>query len=282
MASYLRPTTLSSALAALAERPRVILAGGTDHFPARSLRTPEEDILDITALPQLRAITATAAGWRIPALATWTDVIEADLPPLFDGLRQAAAQVGGVQVQNAGTIVGNLCNASPAADGIPTLLALDAAVELASESGRRLLPVAEFLQGSRRTARRPEELVLALHIPRPAGPARSLFLKLGARRYLVISVTMVAAVAEMCPDGRIGGAKIAVGACAPTARRLPALEAALAGRHPDPDLVLPAHLAPLAPIGDVRASAGYRMEATLELLRRAVAGLADPARRLAA
>src|SRR5260370_21424566 len=129
--SYLRPTALDEALAALAERPRVVLAGGTDHFPARAVSTPDEDILDVTALPGLRRIAAHDDHWWLPCLATWTDVIEAGLPPQFDGLVQAARQVGGVQVQNVGTLVGNLCNASPAADGTPCLLALGAWVELA-------------------------------------------------------------------------------------------------------------------------------------------------------
>jgi len=273
MASYLRPTGLPEALGALAAQARTVLAGGTDHYPARVLATPDEDILDISALPGLRAIEARGDHWRLPCLATWTDLLLADLPPLFDGLRAAARQVGGRQVQNAGTLVGNLCNASPAADGIPCLLALDARVELVSMAGLRCLPVAAFLRGSRRTARRADELVAAVLIPRPARPARASFHKLGGRRYLVISVAMVAVVAEFAADGRIALARVAVGACNAMATRLPALEAALTGARPDPALVDADHLAPLAPIDDVRASADYRREAVLELLRRAVGDL---------
>lgn len=274
MARYLRPTSLEAACSALAEGPKTILAGGTDHFPARVTAAPEEDVLDISALPGLRAIERHADHVRLPALATWSDLIAADLPPGFDGLRAAARQVGGRQVQNAATVVGNVCNASPAADGIPCLLALDAEVELASAAGRRVLPLAAFVHGPRATARRPDELVLGVRLPLPAAPARSVFLKLGARRYLVISIVMVAAVADFAADGRIARARVAVGACSPVAHRLPALEAALAGGVPDPALVQPAHLAPLAPIDDVRGSAEYRRAAALELVRRAVAGLA--------
>ena len=281
LASYLRPASLDDALAALATAPRTVLAGGTDHYPARVTVRRDEDILDITALPGLRAIESHADHWRIPCLATWTDLIEAGLPALFDGLVSAARQVGGVQVQNAGTLVGNLCNASPAADGIPNLLALDAAVELASRAGTRRLPVAEFVLGNRRTARRPEELATALLIPHPSGTARTTFVKLGARRYLVISIVMVAAAAEFASDGRIASLRVAVGACNAAAIRMPALEAALAGAYPDPALVQPAHLAPLAPIGDMRGTAAYRRDAALELLRRAVAGLTEPAREAA-
>jgi CO/xanthine dehydrogenase FAD-binding subunit len=273
LASYLRPTRLQDALAALAAQPRIVLAGGTDHYPARALHEPDEDILDLSAINGLRAIEAEADRWRIPALATWTDVIEAPLPPLFDGLKQAARQVGGVQVQNMGTLAGNVCNASPAADGIPALLALDAGVELAGIGGTRVLPLAEFVVGPRRTARRADEIVTALLIPR--SDARSQFFKLGGRAYLVISISMVAVTLAADAAGRVTHAAIAVGACGPLARRLPALEAALLGQVPAAGLVRPDHLAPLSPIDDVRASAAYRLQATLELLRR---GLSAPMR----
>ncbi|HEY0420232.1 MAG TPA: FAD binding domain-containing protein, partial [Acetobacteraceae bacterium] len=195
MGSYLRPTALDEALSALAAGPRVVLAGGTDHFPARALHTPDEDILDITALPGLRAIERRADHWWLPCLATWTDAIEAGLPPQFAGLVQAARQVGGPQVQNAGTVVGNLCNASPAADGIPCLLSLDAEVEIAGAGGRRSLAAHEFLHGPRATALRPGELVLGLRLPRRDG-ARGAFAKLGARSHLVISIACVATAIE--------------------------------------------------------------------------------------
>lgn len=271
MASYLRPTSLPDALAALAEGPRTLLAGGTDHYPARATFEPDEDILDLSGLAGLRRIERDGAHWRIPALATWTDLIEAELPPLFDGLRAAARHIGGWQVQNQGTPVGNVCNASPAADGIPALMALDACVELASPAGTRSLPLAAFVLGPRRTARRGHEIVTALLVP--DSPARSAFLKLGARNSLVISISMVAVTLRQDAGG-IAQARVAVGACGPVATRLPLLEAALLGRRPDPALARPEHLAPLAPIDDVRAPAAYRRAATLELLRRALAGLA--------
>ncbi len=271
MGSYLRPGSLQDALTALAERPVLTLAGGTDYFPARVGQASDENILDITALPGLRRIEARADHWWIPCLATWTDVINTALPPVFDGLKQAARQVGGIQIQNLGTLTGNVCNASPAADGVPCLLALDASVELASASGSRLLPLADFLLTPRKTARRPDELALGLRIPRIDETAYSAFLKLGARRYLVISIAMVAAIITRQPDGRIARARIAVGACAATARRLPALEAALIGTRGDTLAILDEHLTPLAPIDDIRATAAYRRSAVTTLLRRAIA-----------
>ena len=276
MGRYLRPTSLEAALAVLAQGRPTILAGGTDHFPARVAHAPDEDVLDLSALPGLRAIACADGVASIPALATWSDLIAAPLPPAFDGIKAAARQVGGAQIQNVATVLGNVCNASPAADGVPCLLALDAQIALASPAGRRVLALSDFVLGPRATARRADELALGLRIRLPTAPARATFEKLGARRYLVISIVMVSAVAEFAPDGRIARARVAVGACSPVARRLPALEAALAGQFPDPSLVQETHLAPLAPIDDVRAPASYRRRAALELVRRAVAGLGAP------
>lgn len=275
MGDYVRPSRLEEALSALA-RPHTVLAGGTDFYPARVGRTIDEDILDITAIDALRGISATATGWRLGATTSWRELIDADLPPLFDGLKQAAREVGGRQIQNAGTLAGNLCNASPAADGVPGLLALDVEIEIASRAATRRLPLAQFITGVRRTDLRPGELVVALHVARPAHPARSAFLKLGARRYLVISIAMAAVTLEIA-DGRVAAARIAVGSCSAVARRLASLEAALVGSPVDrrlADRVDRTHLEPLSPIDDVRGSAGYRRESVLVLLRRLLAGFA--------
>lgn len=274
MSGYLRPATLDEAVAAVGAGGTTVLAGGTDLYPARAGRAIDETVLDISGLVALRGIGVTEGGWRFGALTTWRDVVAAELPPLFDGLKAAAREVGGVQIQNRGTIGGNLCNASPAADGVPNWLALDAAVELASVRGRRVLPVAEFVLGNRRTARQPDEILIAVHVPRPSRPGRGTFRKLGARRYLVISIVMVAAVAEFSPDGTIAAARIAVGAASEVAKRLPSLEARLIGRRPDPSLVREEDLASLSPIDDVRATAAYRRDAALTLIRRALADLA--------
>lgn len=278
--AFLRPARLDEALGALAGggpggAPWVIVAGATDHFPARVGRAPVEDVLDVTAIAGMRGIEAVAGGWRIGALTTWTGLAETDLPPLFDGLREAGLAVGGLQIQVRGTIAGNVCNASPAADGTPNLLALDAVVELASGRGARGVPIGEFVTGNRRTTRASDELVTGLFIPAPiAGTTvRSTFEKLGSRAYLVISIAMVAAVLEVAADGRIARARVAVGACSEVAQRLPALEAELIGREATPAtaaVVRPEHLATLRPIDDVRGSGDYRRDAALTLVRRAL------------
>lgn len=275
MAAYLRPDRLDEALNALA-RPHTVLAGGTDFYPARVGRPITEDVLDVSAIAELKGISSDAQGWRLGATTTWSELVEADLPPLFDGLKQAAREVGGRQIQNAGTLAGNLCNASPAADGVPCLLALGAEVEVAGSGHRRRVPLRQFVTGVRRTSLAVDELVTAIRVPHPRHEALSGFLKLGARRYLVISIAMVAATLEVA-DGRVASAAIAVGACSPVAERLPALEAALLGATLDahlPDRVEAAHLTPLAPIDDVRGSTAYRGDAVLTLVRRLLGRLA--------
>ena len=276
MASYLRPRDLESALEAMSETPRTIVAGGTDYYPARVGKPLDDDVLDVTGIESLKAIEDLGDRYRIGALVTWTQTIEAALPPMFDGLKRAAREVGGVQVQNSGTVVGNVCNASPAADGVPNLLALDAEIELASCDATRSVPIGEFVTGNRRTVRARDEIVTGISIPKPAEGTTSSFLKLGARHYLVISIVMTAGVLEPAPDGTVSSLRLAVGSCSAVARRLDALEDALRGRPIDPglqDTVAEDHLAVLSPIDDVRGTGEYRMDAALTLVRRTLAEL---------
>jgi CO/xanthine dehydrogenase FAD-binding subunit len=276
MADYLRPTSLDAALAALADRPWTMLAGGTDVYPASVGRPITADVLDVTGLASLRASTSGDGLVRIPALATWTDVIGADLPAAFDGLKAAARSIGGVQIQNRGTLAGNLCNASPAADGSPNLVALDARVELASAGGRREVPVSEYVVGNRRTIRRQDELVTTILVPQPSEGARSTFLKLGSRAYLVISIASVAALVDVAPDGRVAAARIVVGACSEVPMRIEAAESRLVGEVASASLagaIEPGDLAGLAPIDDVRGTAAYRRDVAFTLVRRALAEL---------
>lgn len=287
---YDRPETLDEALAIRASGDVAVIAGGTDIYPAavgrRAWGDPtHKDVLDISRLAELKGITVAPDRVRLGALTTWTELIEAPLPALFDGVKVAARAVGGQQVQNRATIAGNLVTASPAGDGIPNWLALDAEIVLVGPAGERRLSVADFLTGYRQTALGADELVVAIEVPVPAGDARSTFLKLGARRYLVISIVMVAGVIVLDGAGRIASARLAVGACGPVARRLPLAEAALIGALPAPALagrITADMLADLSPIDDVRASASYRSDAALALVRDAVGALATPERERAA
>jgi len=270
---YARPKTLDEAVHLLANEPAQVLSGGTDFYPALGDRPVRGSVVDVSGLGELRGVTVKTERIRIGGLTTWTEIIRTPLPRCFDALKAAAREVGSVQIQNRGTVAGNLCNASPAADGVPPLLALDAEVELVSKAGTRRMPLAEFIVGNRKTQRRADELLTAVVVPRSVENAASAFVKLGARRYLVISISMVAAVVMVDDAGRVADARVAVGSCSAVARRLRALEGELAGtevREGLAKLVRQDHLRPLSPIDDVRATAEYRMDASLTLVERAL------------
>ncbi|NKB19696.1 MAG: xanthine dehydrogenase family protein subunit M [Alphaproteobacteria bacterium] len=272
MTLYLQPKSVDEAVQALSENNLFVLAGGTDYYPARVGKPLDDNILDITGITGLRGISERDDHFHIGALTRWTDIIETALPNYFNGLKLAAREVGGVQIQNAGTIAGNICNASPAADGIPPLLSLNTDIVLASTRGEHSMPLAKFIMGNRKTRCASDEIVTGFRIPKPDHPATSTFLKLGARKYLVISIVMVAAVVEI-DNGNVGAIRIAVGSCSATAKRLHMLERALVGQPIAAgigDLVSESHLNQLAPIDDVRGSAEYRRDAALTLVRRAV------------
>ena len=259
-------------MALLAAGEFQILSGGTDFYPALGDRVVRGPVVDVSGLGELRGVSTDADYLRIGGLTTWSEIIRTPLPRCFDALKSAAREVGGVQIQNRGTVAGNLCNASPAADGVPPLLALDAEVELVSNVGVRRLPLADFIVGNRKTQMKADELLTAVLVPRALENAASMFVKLGARRYLVISISMVAVVVKLS-EGRVLEARVAVGSCSGVARRLRALEAELVGASVCDGLggvVRPEHLDALSPIDDVRATAEYRMDASLRLLQRAL------------
>jgi CO/xanthine dehydrogenase FAD-binding subunit len=270
---YFRPSTLHEAVDALTRHGGQILSGGTDFFPALGERPISTPVIDISGVAELRGVKIGNDEIRIGGLTTWTDILRAPLPRCFDALKAAAREVGSFQIQNRGTVAGNLCNASPAADGVPPLLALDAVVELASQAGVRRLPLGQFLTGNRKTLRRADEVLSALIVPRGLNDARSAFLKLGSRRYLVISIVMVAAIVDADAEGRVAHARVAVGSCSAVAQRLVELEQSLAGseaRRGFSHRVTREHLTGLTPIDDVRATAEYRRDAALTLVKRAL------------
>ena len=269
---YFRPRTLHEAVDTLTRNGGQILSGGTDFFPALGERPVSSPVIDISGVAELRGISVGENEIRIGGLTTWTDVLHTPLPRCFDALKAAAREVGSIQIQNRGTVAGNLCNASPAADGVPPLLALDAAVELASQAGVRKLPLAEFLVGNRKTVRRADEVLAAVIVPRGLDNARSAFLKLGSRRYLVISIVMVAAVVDADAKGEVVQARVVVGSCSAVAQRLLELERDLIGANAKSvgERVSREHLARLKPIDDVRATAEYRQDAAWTLVKRAL------------
>ncbi len=281
MVFYEQPKSFEQCLDILAQHPVTIIAGATDIYPQQTVQRtwgglPRTHWLDISKVEGLRGIAEREHDYRIGCLTTWTDIQRAVLPPDFDGLKQAAREVGGVQIQNRGTVVGNLCNASPAADGVPPLLTLNARVDIRSRTRQRLVPLSQFILGNRRTILQPDEMVMAVQVPKLPSPPRSSFSKLGARRYLVISLVMAAAVIRLEADRTIGDCRIAIGACSEVAQRLSELEHALTGQSIHAgltELISPKQFAALAPIDDVRATAAYRVRAAQVLTSRLLLGL---------
>jgi len=272
--TYLRPATIEQAVTNLATEKWTVLSGGTDFYPGLGDLQPTGNILDISLLQDLREVQHRDDGsWSIGACVTWTDIINAELPKAFDGLKLAAREVGSIQIQNRATIAGNICNASPAADGVPPLLTLNAIIEVSSKSGLRHVPLADFVLGNRKTELNDCELVTAIIIPAEAAKGASSFVKLGTRKYLVISISMVASRLHLDKHNKILDAAISVGSCSLVAKRLTELEKMLVGQELCAETfqtINSYHLKDLSPIDDVRATGEYRMNASLELVRRSV------------
>lgn len=270
---YVAPRSLDAVLDTLAENPCTIIAGGTDVYPAH-VGIPEPDrVLDVSMVKNLRGITHVDGWWRIGATTTWTDVVQTTLPSGFACVQEAALQIGGVQIQNAGTIAGNLCTASPAGDSVPALLALDAEVELLSLDGMRLLRLQDFIIGYRKTARARHELVSSINIPDVAANSSSAFEKFGTRAYLVISLAMVAVSVRKDEFGSVNDLRISVGACSPVAQRIEVLEQRLLGERAlgtTTHSITSEDLSVLTPIDDIRCSAAYRFELVPVLIERAL------------
>ena len=278
MSLYLQPETIKDAVEALSETELTILAGGTDFYPARVGFPLDDNIIDISRIQEISGITEFNDCFEIGALTRWSEVIESPLPDYFDGLKLSAKEIGGIQIQNAGTVIGNICNASPAADGMPPLLTLNAEILLASKRGKHVMPISKFIMGNRKIRLAKDEMVVGIRISKPLQPTKSTFLKLGARKYLVISIVMVAALLER--EGKnICAARVAVGSCSSVAKRLHVLERALAGKPFSPGIsatVTKDHLNLLAPIDDIRGTSGYRNDTALTLVQRALETLVVP------
>jgi xanthine dehydrogenase small subunit len=262
--TLLEPRSLADALRMLRdEGPLVPMAGCTDLYVALNFGTLKETrFLNLWRLARLRTIAARGDGLSIGALATYTDLIRSPLVRArLPMLAAAAREVGGVQIQNRGTIGGNVANASPAGDTLPVLAAADATVVLESAAGARRVPFASFYTGYRQSVMRPDELIVALEVPASGG--RQWFRKVGTRAAQAISKVVMAAV-----DPRDGSApRVAVGSVAPTVVRVPRTEAALAGGASIAD-AQQTLLQEIAPIDDVRSTAEYRRRVAANLLAR--------------
>lgn len=257
--SLLRPSTLRDALHMLRdEAPLTPIAGCTDvyvnlHFGTAS----ERRYIDLWPLPELRGIRADKDALYVGALTTYSELIDSPLVRRRVPMLVAAArEIGGKQIQNRGTIGGNIANASPAGDSLPVLAAANATVLLQSASGERQVPFGAFYTGYRATVRKADELIIGVVIPRVEG--KQYWRKVGTRRAQAISKVMCAAV-------RGADVRIAFGSVGPTVVRLPQTEAVLAGRGTleQAQAVLRTEI---APIDDVRSTAEYRREVSANLL----------------
>ncbi|AHG89677.1 molybdopterin dehydrogenase FAD-binding protein [Gemmatirosa kalamazoonensis] len=255
-----RATSVDEALRILRDEPRMPVAGATDVYVGLNFGTlPQTRFLDIWGCDELRAIRVHGDTLSLGALVTYTACIASPLVrEWLPMLVEASRLVGGVQIQNRGTLGGNLANASPAGDSLPVLAAADATVVLRSLSGERRVPVTAFFTGYRATVLRPEELIVAIEVPHVEG--RQWFRKVGTRAAQAISKVVIAAVRGPSP-------RIALGSVAPTMVRAHDTERALASGASIDDAanILGREI---APIDDVRSTGDYRRTVAMNLLRR--------------
>jgi len=259
------------------EGPLVPMAGCTDLFVSLNFGTLKDTrFLNLWALDALRAIEMRNGLLFIGALATYTDLIRSALVRRrIPMLAAAAREVGGVQIQNRGTLGGNVANASPAGDTLPVLAAAEAVVVLRSAAASRRVPFAAFYTGYRQSVRRPDELIVGFEIPAIDG--EQWFRKVGTRAAQAISKVVVAAVAPSASargrrraggSGRFDGVvRIALGSVGPTVVRAVRTEEALAGGASlvDAQRIL---VEEIAPIDDIRSTAEYRRRVASNLLAR--------------
>ena len=263
---YLAPDSVEDAVVALAENsPNAkALAGGTDLLVELKHEAASAGlVVDLTRIAECRGIEESADGLRFGSLVTHTEIMESDLvrrhaPSMID----AARTIGAVQTRNLGTLGGNLVTCVPSLDSGPVLVALDAEVTVAGVGGRRRMPLSEFFVGPRKTVLQAGEILVDIIIPRANLGKPCSFRKFGLRKGQALALVNVAAAARL-DDGRIAGARIALGAVAPTIIRARKSEALLDGKAPDPTLIAEAAetaVTEAKPIDDFRASADYRRE----------------------
>ncbi len=268
------PTSLREAYALLASGARTPIAGGTDLMVriTGQIGEPPARLLDISRLQALEGITLEGQALVLGARTTYKEIrrnvfCRTRLPALVE----AAATVGAAQIQNRGTLGGNIANASPAGDTLPVLLATDAEIVLGSAHGERIVPAAEFFPAYRRTALTEEELILRVRIPLPSG-REVRFRKVGTRRAQAISkVVMAVSWRSHGPAGGWSDVRVALGSVAATPVRAAATERVLEGQRPTPEVADRAAetlAAELHPIDDIRSTADYRRTVAARILHR--------------
>lgn len=281
--TYLAPPTLDAALAALAEHGSAarVLAGGTDLIvQVRENRRKVDVMVDVKSIPELMALDLAADGsLRIGAAVPCARIYnDAAIARRFPAIVDSASLIGGIQVQSRGSLGGNLCNSSPAADSIPTMIALNAVAEIRGPGGTRTVPVDQFCTAPGRNVLQDGELLVAILFPAPAANSGAAFERFIPRNEMDIAVANAAANITLSADGSsFTAARIAVGAVAPTPLLVPAAADALVGKPANEDSIASAAAAvraAVSPITDMRGSADQRRHLsgvlTARVLRRAI------------
>lgn len=278
--NVLFPNTLSEACDLLSRHGSnagglVPIAGATDLLVHWPLRQAEHDrtYLDLSSLTELRGISWSDSTLTLGAMTTYWDIVHDPLASWeFPLLIDAARQVGAVQIQSRGTWAGNIANGSPAADGVPVLMAYDASVTLVSNAGKRSIPLNEYYLGYRKSLRRPDELIASISIPRHAHDF-AVFHKVGPRR--AQAITKVGLAITRLANGTANPWRVVANSVAPTVRRCPSIEQLLNDIVPvrNPDDFLPAAKMDVSPIDDIRSTADYRRTVLCRLLYHSLKGV---------
>ena len=271
--TVLSPRTAAEAVKTYAKVPTAMpFAGGTDIMVGWNLGLMNgRVVLDLSRVSEWKKITVVSDGVDVGSLVTHADIQKHPvLRKRFPLLVAACATVGAAQIQNRGTIGGNIANASPAGDTFPALAVYEATVRVVGPNGRRAIPMSEIFAGVKKTTLKPGELIEAVFLPFPdKTPTRGVFRKVGTRAAQAISKTMFAGLLWNGKNGELTGVRLAFGSLAPTVKRLHAVEGFLKGRRlNDVSISAAADLltSDVSPIDDIRSTREYRLRVSRNLL----------------
>lgn len=273
---YVAPTTVEEAVAALESTADArVFAGATDLIPQIRAGRPEPGLLvDLKRIERLTSVADTGETWVIGAATPTSRLTENEaFSNQLPGLSEAAGLIGSDQIQNRSSLGGNLCNASPAADSVPAMLVNDARAVVAGATGTRTINVAEVATGPGQTSLEANEFIVEFEVDKPPASTGDAYLRMIPRTEMDIAVVGASARITLDVDGNCADARIAVGAVAPTARRVPEAEAALAGKPINDEIlaqVAEAASAACDPIDDKRGTIAYRKQVAGVLAKRAV------------
>ncbi|MBI4669651.1 MAG: xanthine dehydrogenase family protein subunit M [Elusimicrobia bacterium] len=271
---FLKAHTPDEAVRLFGQHPEAIpLAGATDAMVAWNVgRLNGKIILDLSAIDEWKTIQILRNSLKIGSLVTHAEIQRHPvIRKKFSLLAQASSQIGSTQVQNRGTIGGNIANASPAGDTFPPLAVYNALIHTVSFRGPRVLAFLDVFAWVKKTRLHPSELIEAVEIPYPSPvPKRWMFRKVGTRSAMIISKTVAAGLLWMNKDATVNKLRFALGSVAPTVKRLKTAEAFVAGKRLTPDVVEHAcriMADDISPIDDIRSTAEYRLQVSQNLLR---------------